>query len=179
MSCTVWQFMMQLEKNQCSLPVVRARAQPIHLKFPPLVIHSVITFLLNDHVCVITQPVMTSHIFSLLHVLARCRTISQREMDHTKCPLYNLPSSLLLFSKPTLFLVFSLVDCLHKFGIERIDTISEITLFGIRVAIDLICDHWSITLRKPREHRRALKHIDVTLRVCHVNERVSSNSKIL
>jgi hypothetical protein len=110
------------------------------LKFPPLVIHSVITLLLNGHVRMITQAVMISHIFSLLHVLERCQTIGQREMDHAKCPLYILPSSLLLFSKPTLFLVFRLVDCLHKFDLERIDTIGEIVLFLIRVAIDHIGD---------------------------------------
>jgi hypothetical protein len=73
----------------------------------------------------------------------------------------------LIFSKHTIFLVFRFVDCLHKYGLRKIDTIDKIVPFIIRVPIDLIVDHLSIDFHKSREHSRALKHIDVIARAYH------------
>jgi hypothetical protein len=82
------------------------------LKFPPLVIHVVITLLFNDHV-------MHDHPCYLpRYLLAPCSnrvpSNSAERLQQTKWPLHILPSSFLLFSKSTPFPVFRDADCLYK-----------------------------------------------------------------
>jgi hypothetical protein len=77
---------------------------------------------------------------------------SPKRLERTKCSLHILLGSLLLFSKPTMFLILRFADCLPKYASRRIETISEIVTFGIRVSIDLIVDHGGIFLHKSREY---------------------------
>jgi hypothetical protein len=120
------------------------------MKFPFLVIHAVITLLLNyhvlhDHIRSYDPPCVLSALCS-----GMLPNNSPTRLEHMKWPLDIFPHSLLLFNKPTLFLVFGCVGCLHKYGLVRIYTMSQIVLFVIRVSIDLIGGHLSTAFRKSR-----------------------------
>jgi hypothetical protein len=122
MCCTVSRCMVHMKK--ISQVCVRSRLghNQITFKFPPLVVHTIIVLLLNDYA---VHDHTSNHV--LQHYLLPCRTRvpnnSPARLQHIKCPLHNLPSSFLIFSKPILFLVFRIVDCLHKCGAGRIDSI--------------------------------------------------------
>jgi hypothetical protein len=94
-----------------------------------LVIHVVIVLLLNYHVV---------HDHTSSYDLPPCLLApspsmapnnSPTRLVHTKCPLHIIPSSFLLFNKPTFFLFFRIADCLHKCGPTKIYNRLNNTLF--------------------------------------------------
>jgi hypothetical protein len=98
-------------------------------KFPALVIHVVIVLLLKYH---IVHDHTSS--YDLPHCLlapspSMAPNNSPTRLVHTKCPLHIIPSSFLLFNKPTFFLFFRIADCLHKCGPTKIYNRLNNTLF--------------------------------------------------
>jgi hypothetical protein len=121
--CPVLNLMICMEKF-LKRSRYRVCINQLTLKILPLIIDTIITLLLNDHV--VHDHISSHDLPHLLNnlLLSSVTNNGPTRLENTKCSLHIFPTSLLFFRKPTVFLLSGITMCLHKNRPLQIDTIN-------------------------------------------------------